>query len=115
MGATLIAISPELPDESLTISERNVLEFEVFTDKGSSYAREVGIVFTIDEKLRPSYAGFGIDLEKYNGKGQFDVSLAATFVVNVDGIIVYALVNADYTIRAEPKVVVDVLKPLFKK
>jgi peroxiredoxin len=112
--ATLVAITPELPDESLTTSERHALEFEVLTDKESEYAREIGVVFTVAEKLRPIYESFGIDLEKHNGKGQFDVPLAATYVVDVDGTIVYAVVEADYTIRAEPAEVVKVLKSLAK-
>jgi peroxiredoxin len=112
--ATLVAITPELPDESLTTSERHALEFEVLTDKESEYAREIGVVFTVAERLRPIYESFGIDLEKHNGKGQFDVPLAATYVVDVDGTIVYAVVEADYTIRAEPAEVVKVLKSLAK-
>ncbi|MGI9535617.1 MAG: redoxin domain-containing protein, partial [Desulfocapsaceae bacterium] len=111
-GATLVAITPELPDESLTTSERHALEFEVLTDKNSDYAREIGVVFTVADEVRPIYEGFGIDLEKHNGKGQFDVPLAATYVVDADGTIVYAVVEADYTIRAEPTEVVKVLQSL---
>lgn len=106
-GATLVAITPELPDESLTTSERHALEFEVLTDENSDFAREIGLVFTIDEKVRPIYESFGINIEKHNGKGQFDVPFAATFVVDVDGTVTYAFVEADYTLRADP---VDVLK-----
>lgn len=112
-GATLIAITPELPDASLSTSEKNELEFEVLTDLDSDYAREVGLVFTLPEKLRAVYASFGIELEKHNGKGQFDLPLAATFVVNVDGTIAFADVDADFTSRTEPAVVVEKLKALI--
>lgn len=113
-GATLVAITPELPDESLTTSERHALEFEVLTDENADYAREIGVVFTVEEKVRPIYESFGIDIEKHNGKGQFDVPFAATFVVDVDGTIAYAFVDADYTLRAEPADVVKVIKSLVK-
>lgn len=113
-GATLVAITPELPDESLTTSERHSLEFDVLTDKNSDYAREIGVVFTVSERLRPIYEGFGINIEKHNGKGQFDVPLAATFVVDVDGSIACAVVEADYTVRAEPSDVVKILESLAK-
>jgi len=111
-GATLVAITPELPDESLTTAERNGLEFEVLTDQNSDYAREIGVVFTVAERLRPIYESFGIDLEKHNGQGQFDVPLAATYVINVDGTIACAVVEADYTVRAEPAEVVKVLQSM---
>jgi peroxiredoxin len=113
-GASLIAITPEVPDESLTTSERHALEFEVLTDKNSDYAREIGIVFTVNEKVRPIYESFGIDLEKHNGREQFDIPLAATYLINSNGIIVFAVVEADYTIRAEPADVVKVLQSLKK-
>jgi len=111
-GATLVAITPELPDASLTTSERHALEFEVLTDEDSAYAREIGVVFTVSEKLRFIYENFGIDLEKHNGKGQFDIPLAATYVVDTEGKIIYAAVEADYTIRAEPAEVVRILNSL---
>ena len=113
-GATLVAITPELPDASLSTSERHGLEFEVLTDLGSEYARELGIVFTLSEELRPIYKSFGIDIEEYNGEGQFDVPLAATFVVNSNGTIACAFVAADYTLRADPADVMNVLKSLKK-
>ena len=108
-GVTLIAVTPELPDESLSTSQKNKLAFEVLTDKNSEYARELGLVFTLPEKLRPIYSSFGIDVEKHNGKGQFDFPLAATFVVGTDGIIIDAFVDADYTQRKEPSEIVKVL------
>ena len=93
----------------MSTSEKNELEFEVLTDINSDYAREIGLVFTLPEELRPIYKSFGIELEAHNGKGQFDLSLAATFVVRVDGTITYAFVAADYTQRAEPA---DIVKEL---
>ena len=108
-GATLVAITPELPDASLSTSEKLELELEIITDVNADYARELGLVFTLPEVLRPIYEAFGIFIEKHNGAGQFDIPLAATFVVNVDGIITYAFVNTDYTLRAEPS---DILKEL---
>lgn len=113
-GATLVAITPELPDESLSTSEKNGLEFEVLTDINSDYARELGLVFTLSEELRPIYESFGIEVEKHNGKGQFDLPLAATFIVAVDGTITSAFMNADYTLRADPVDIVKELKSLMQ-
>lgn len=109
-GATLVAITPELPDSSLSTAERHSLEFEVLSDVNSDYARELEIVFTISEELRPIYENFGIEVEKHNGEGQYDVPLAATFVVDVDGSIICDFVAVDYTLRAEPADIVKVLK-----
>lgn len=111
-GATLVAITPELPDSSLSTSEKHNLGFEVLTDEKSDYARELGLVFTLSEKVRPVYEQFGIEVEKHNGKGQFDLPLAATLVVDVDGTVACAAVAVDYTQRAEPADVVKELQNL---
>lgn len=111
-GASLVAITPELPDASLSTSEKNELAFTVLSDVNADYARELGLVFTLPEELKPIYQNFGIDLEQHNGDGQFDLPLAATFVVAQDGTIASSFVDTDYTLRQEPTEVLEVLKAL---
>lgn len=114
LGATLVAITPELPDSSLETKERHDLEFEVLSDVESLYAKEIGVVFTVRKDLQELYAKFGHDLEKHNGKNQFDLPLASTFVVDTNGIITYAFLDTDYIQRAEPEVILNELKALKK-
>ena len=111
-GASLVAITPELPDESLSTTEKNELGFAVLSDIDANYARELGLVFALAEELRPLYASFGIEIEKHNGADQFDLPLAATFVVTQDGKIASAFVDADYTKRQEPSEVLATLQSL---
>ncbi|NRA53971.1 MAG: AhpC/TSA family protein [Gammaproteobacteria bacterium] len=111
-NATLVAITPELPDASLSTTEKNALKFEVLSDVNSQYAKSLGIVFSLPEELRSIYLSFGIEVEKHNGAGQFDLPLAATFVIAQDGTIATAFVDADYTARQEPSAVVTALKNL---
>ncbi len=111
-GATLIAITPELPDSSLSTIEKNNLKFEVLTDENSDYARSIGLVHSLAEELRPIYTSFGIHVEAHNGTGQFDLPLAATYVVAQDGTIINSFVDADYTKRQEPSAVIEVLQSI---
>ncbi|MFV0350276.1 MAG: peroxiredoxin-like family protein [Halodesulfovibrio sp.] len=111
-GATLIAITPEQPDNSLSTAEKNALAFDVLSDINSDYAREIGIVFSVSDELRTVYSGFGIDLDKHNGQGRYDLPLAATFVIDTNGTVTWAFVNEDYTLRADPVDVVNALKAL---
>lgn len=112
LGASLVAITPELPDASLSTSEKNELAFDVLSDVNAEYAKSLGLVFSLPEELRPIYLSFGIDVEAHNGSGQFDLPLAATFVIAKDGTIASAFVDADYTARQEPGEVISVLKNL---
>ncbi|NER21438.1 MAG: AhpC/TSA family protein [Symploca sp. SIO1B1] len=109
-GAQLVAITPELPDSSLSTIEKNELEFEVLSDVGADYAKEIGLAFTLPEELREIYANLGGDLQKFNGAGNFNLPIPATLVVNTDGKIVFAHVDVDYTTRANPEEVLSVVR-----
>ncbi|RMH15678.1 MAG: AhpC/TSA family protein [Gammaproteobacteria bacterium] len=114
-GARLVAISPNLPDHSLSSIEKHQLKFEVLSDLGNRYARKCGLVFTLPEAVREVYAGFDIDLSSYNGDDRFELPLPATFVVDASGDIRLRYVNADYTQRLEPGMVLDTLREIVDR
>ena len=110
LGAQLVTVSPELPDKSLSTAEKNALAFEVLSDVGNKVARDFGLVFSLAEELRPIYASFGIDIPAYNGDDTFELPMPATYVIDTDGTILHAFVDADYTSRLEPAEIVEILK-----
>ncbi len=111
-GANLVAVSPETPDNSLTTAQKNDLSFAVLSDAGNRIAREFGLVFVLPESLRPIYEGFGIDLPAYNGDDRFELPVAATYVIDTDGRIAHAFINADYTQRLDPAEILAALERL---
>lgn len=111
-NASLVAISPEVPDSSLSTQEKNALTFEVLSDVGNAIARKFGLVFTLPDYLRPVYQAFGIDLVAANGDETFELPVPATYVVNVDGIIAHAYINIDYTKREDPEMILAELRKL---
>jgi len=112
LGAQLIAISPNTPDNSISSIEKHGLEFEVLTDTGNKIAKEFRLVFNLAEELRPIYQQFNFDIPKYNGNESWDIPIPATYIVNTDGKIVCSFVNADYTQRMEPTEIINKLKEL---
>ncbi len=111
-GARLIAISPQLPDESMSTAEKNELSFPVLSDAGNKVAREFGLVFTLSEQLRPLYESFNIDLPATNGDKSFELPIPATFIIDSDGVVKGAFVNADYKQRMDPSDIINVLKEI---
>ncbi|NEO54406.1 MAG: AhpC/TSA family protein [Okeania sp. SIO3B5] len=109
LGAKLIAISPETPDNSLSTTEKNELTFEVLSDSGNQVAKKFGLVFQMPEELRPIYQSFGVDLPAYNGDESFELPIPATYVIASDGTIIHAFVNPDYTQRLDPEEIINVL------
>jgi len=111
-GARLIAISPQLPDESMSTAEKNELSFPVLSDTGNKVAREFGLVFTLSEQLRPLYESFNIDLPATNGDKSFELPIPATFIIDSDGVVKGAFVNADHKQRMDPSDIINVLKEI---
>jgi len=112
LGATLVAVSPETPDNSLTTAEKNDLSFPVLSDAGNAIAREFGLVFTVPEDLRPIYATLGLDIPAYNGDDTFELPVPATYVIEPSGRVAYAFANADYTQRLDPAAILSALRGL---
>ena len=110
-GATLVALTPELPDKSLSTVEKNELEFEVLTDLSHKVAKDFGIAFELTPKVRERYRQF-FDLVDFNGAaaGDSTLPLAATYVIGSDGVVKWAFLDPDYRKRAEPSDIVKELK-----
>lgn len=106
--AQLVAISPELPDNSLSTKDKNDLEFHVLSDVGNKVAADYNIVYTLPQPVQDKFKG-KFDLAKLNGDDSAKLPLAATFVIAPDGTVAYRFVDADYRKRAEPG---DVLKAI---
>ncbi len=109
LGARLIAISPESPDNSLTTQEKNALAFAVLSDQGGQIAGAYRLAFMLSEELRKIYQGRGRDLAQWNG-GDWTLPVPGTFVINPDRRIALAHVDADYRSRLDPSAVIAVLR-----
>lgn len=111
LGATLVALTPELPDRSISTAEKEELGYQVLSDVGNVVAREYGVVFQLTEGVRANYEqNFG--LSAYNGDDSGELPLAATYVIDRDGTIRWAFLDADYRNRAEPADVIAALERL---
>jgi peroxiredoxin len=112
-GASLVAFSPETPDNTLSTAEKNHLEFEVLSDRGNKAAHAYGVAYKIPKVIAEQFKG-RLDLAKHNGDDGGELPLGATYVVDRAGVIRYAFVDVDYRKRAEPATVLAVLRGLDK-
>jgi peroxiredoxin len=109
LGASLVAISPQRPDESLSTAEKNALSFPVLSDLSSSVASSFGITFDLAEELRPIYTEFNHPLPQKNGVDSWVLPLPATYVIDKKGKILLSFVDIDYRNRLEPSEVITAL------
>ena len=115
LGATLVAVSPETPDNSLSTAEKNSLTFEVLSDVGNRVAHQFGIVFQLPEDLRPIYTEFGINLSAANGDDMFELPIPATYVIETDRKICMAFVEPDYAKCLDPEEIIATLAKMAKE
>lgn len=101
LGATLVAISPEVPDSSLSTQAKNELAFPVLSDANNAVAEQFGLVYPLPDGVRARFEG-RLDLPAYNGDSSWTLPLAATYVINRHGEVVYRFVDAEYRRRAQP-------------
>jgi peroxiredoxin len=113
-GAELIAISPNHPDNGLSLKEKYDLKFEVLSDTDNLVAKKFGLVFPLEKNLWDNYKKAGMDLEVYNGNNKWEIPIPATYIVD-KGKIVLAYIDVDWTKRLEPSEIVSKLKELKKK
>jgi peroxiredoxin len=101
-GARLVAVSPQTPDNSLTMAEKHSLEFPVLSDQGGEVIGTYGLKYDVEGQPRDLLEAAGNDVGKFNGKGGWILPAPAVFVIDRDRIVRFVGVNGDYTQRAEP-------------
>ena len=112
LGASLVAVSPETPDHSLSTAEKHALEFEVLCDSGNRIARNYGLLFTVHDAMRPLYLKWGLEVPACNGEDSWELPVPATYLIDTGRTIRAAHVDRDYTKRMVPQLIVDALQRL---
>jgi peroxiredoxin len=107
LGATIVAITPQMAETSRSLSEKQRISFDLLSDPGNTYAARLGLRFTLPDDLKAVYLGFGNDLAVRNGEGSWTLPMPGRFVIDPAGIIRAADVDPDYERRPEPQKTVD--------
>ncbi|SDH21218.1 peroxiredoxin-like family protein [Bosea robiniae] len=110
LGASLVAVSPQLPDNSLDTVEKNALTFDVLSDVGNAVARSYGLVYALPAELREALRSNDKALSRINGDDSWELPVPATYVIGNDGRILLASLHVDYRTRLEPEAILAALR-----
>jgi peroxiredoxin len=102
LGASILTVTPQLPDRAVVLRKEANLAFPILFDEGNAVARQWGLDFTFPDDLRELYTSWNIDLQVENGDDSWTLALPASFVIDGEGVIRYRYVNTDYRFRPEP-------------
>jgi peroxiredoxin len=111
-GARLVAISPQLPDNSLDTANKNALTFDVLSDVRNEVARSYGLVYSLPEEIRAALRSNNKALPSINGDQSWELPVPATYVIARDQHVALAYIEVDYRKRLEPEALLTCLKSL---
>jgi peroxiredoxin len=111
-GGELVALTPDTGAHLAATKRAHSLDYEMLSDVDGAVGLQFGVLFRAPELYRELLAGFGIDLTERHGNESWFIPMPASFIVDQGSVIRYAFVNVDFTRRAEPDEIVDVLTRL---
>ena len=113
LGATMVAISPQLEHHNNSVRQDRGLTYHVLSDPGNEIAKAYGVAFELPPDLRMFQRSLGLDLKEFNGDDSWVLPIAATFVVGQDGTIAYSAISPDPTVRPDPALAVQAVRELM--
>jgi len=112
LGARIVALTPELERYTRALHKKLNLTFDILTDLHLKTAEQYRLAFVLPDYLRDLYKSFGSTLDRFNDEPEYRLPMPARYIIDREGIIRAADVNADYTIRPEPSETVRQLRAL---
>lgn len=111
-GARLVGISPETPEELARTAAKHHLGFLLLSDPDTAYARLCGVGYEEAQAVKGIYRRLDIDFRDRDTEAPWPLPLPVTYVVDRDGRIAWVFVDPDWSYRAEPDELVQVVAGL---
>jgi peroxiredoxin len=111
-GGRLVALTPDTGSHLAATKRNYALTYEVLSDVDGAVGLQFGVLIRAPDPYRELLAGTGVDLPARHGNEGWLIPMPATFVVDQHAVIRYAFVNVDFTRRAEPVEIVDILRSI---
>jgi peroxiredoxin len=105
LGASLVAISPELPGDALATEQKNRLTFPVLSDVGNIVAKRFGIVRKPTAQLLALYRK-----SQHRREGPSEFPIPSVFVIDQTRSIRMAYLEKDFRQHMAPAMAVGALK-----
>lgn len=110
-GATLVAITAELPENINKTIEKTGAEYPILFDEDLKIMKAYDVEFEVPANTLTRYRNTGIKLDEINGRNGNFLPIPATYVIDKDQTVVYRFFNSDYKKRAP---VDEILKSVDK-
>jgi peroxiredoxin len=110
LGATLTAVSPQVPERLVDIKRRHDFDFNVATDRDNALGRRFGILFMADAASQAAARANGSFIGDVTGTGTWELPMPAVVVIDQDHRVRFVDVSPDWLVRAEAEPVIAAVK-----
>lgn len=114
-GARLVGISPETPEDLARTASQRGLGFLLLSDADAAYARLCGVGYEEAQAVKGIYRRLDIDFRDRDTDAPWLLPLPVTYIVDSEGVIAWVFVDPDWSYRAEPDELVDVVAALERR
>jgi peroxiredoxin len=111
-GASLVAISPERPDASLSTHDKDALTFAVLSDSGAALAQTLGIAFQPDEAALAAQRTVGFDIRDWRDDHATILPFPTVLVVDASRTVRFVDIQTNYTHRTGVEPILEAVSAL---
>ena len=86
-GATLVAVTPEKPDNIQKTITKTKAGYPILFDDGLKIMKAYNVAYTVDGEMLAKYKKYGIDFNVANGSNGASLPVPAVYIINKAGII----------------------------
>jgi FMN-dependent oxidoreductase (nitrilotriacetate monooxygenase family) len=101
LGASLTALSPQLPERLVAIKRRHALPFNVASDVDNALGAAFGILYSFDEASRAQSLAGGRGIGEITGTGTWELPMPTVVVIDRQRNVRFVDVHPDWLIRTE--------------
>lgn len=112
LGATLVAVSPQVPERLIEIRGRHNLTFKVASDLNNDLGRRLGILYTADEASQAAQRAKGGFIGDTTGTGTWELPQPAVVVIDHERVVRFVDVSPDWLVRTEAGPVLEAVRDI---
>ncbi len=95
------------------MAEKHAIPIDVLSDTTGDVLKQFRLWYAVPAEIKDLYRDrFGIDLEKYNGEGRWELPVPATYVLDGNGVVRAGVADPDHTVRMEIEEVLEALSEI---
>jgi len=106
-GATLLAVSPEKPENISKTIEKTKATYSILYDEGLKIMKAYDVEYQLEENTITRYRNSNIDILKNNGDNGAYLPVPAVFIIDQEQTVTYRFFEPDYKKRPSVKVLLE--------